>query len=201
MVEIAIVDYGVGNIHSIQRGLENAGAKVLVTHKPKELKSADGIVLPGVGAFKSAMDSLGESAEIIKDAASEDKPILGVCLGAQLFADWSEEGGKTEGLSLIPGKIVKLPKSVKIPHMGWNSIEKKQDHPFLSKIKTGDHVYFVHSYYYEPRKNKAILATSNYGIEFPGIIGKDSIVGTQFHPEKSGPVGLQMLKNFVQMSK
>lgn len=137
--------------------------------------------------------------DTIKAAASDGKPILGICLGAQLFADWSEEDGRTEGLGLISGKIVKLPEDVKVPHMGWNSIEKKQEHPFLEGVESGDYVYFVHSYYYEPSDGD-VLATSEYSIEFPGIIAKDRIVGTQFHPEKSGEVGLRMIENFVKMS-
>ncbi|MBS3815391.1 MAG: imidazole glycerol phosphate synthase subunit HisH, partial [Hadesarchaea archaeon] len=172
----------------------------IVTNKSQKIADADGIVLPGVGAFKTAMNSLGNGTKIIKNAAAEGKPILGICLGAQLFADWSEENGKTKGLGLIPGEIIKLPKKVKKPHMGWNSIKRKQKHPFLEGIKSGNHAYFVHSYYFKPAKN-GVIATTKYGIEIPAIIGKNNIIGTQFHPEKSGSIGLKMIKNFVKMTK
>lgn len=197
---VAIVDYGVGNIHSISQALEDAGAEVDLTDSSSNLENADAIVLPGVGAFRSAMESMDDKVGVIREASSEGKPILGICLGAQLFADWSSENGRTEGLGLLDGKIVKLPENVKVPHMGWNSIKKVRDHPFLEGIETGDYVYYVHSYYYDPSED-SVLATSEYGIEFPGIIGKDSVIGTQFHPEKSGSTGLKMLENFVKIVK
>ncbi|MFW5912444.1 MAG: imidazole glycerol phosphate synthase subunit HisH [Candidatus Hadarchaeota archaeon] len=195
---IAIVDYGVGNIHSIRKAIENAGADVSVTNLASELDAADAIVLPGVGAFGSAMESLGENKKVIRDAVSEGKHILGICLGTQLFADWSSEGGKIEGLGLIEGGIVKLPESVKVPHIGWNTIRKIRDHPFLNGVNTGDYVYYVHSYYYDPSGN-SVLAVSDYGVEFPGVVGKGTVIGTQFHPEKSGKTGLRMLDNFVKI--
>ncbi len=199
MAKIAIVDYGVGNLHSIRRGLELTSAKVKITHEPAEIAAADGIVLPGVGAFRSAMQELAPNLEILTHAASAGKPLLGICLGMQLLLTWSEEGGHTDGLGLIRGKTVKLPPGQKVPHMGWNSLEIKREHPFLDGVRSGDYVYFVHSYIAQPDDIEATLATTTYGVEFPAIVARGSVIGTQFHPEKSGKAGLQMLRNFVKM--
>ncbi len=199
MVRIVIVDYGVGNLHSIRRGLELAGAQAEISHESAIIAAADAIVLPGVGAFKSAMQELGPNVDIIRRAASAGKPLLGICLGMQLFLTWSEEGGRTEGLRLISGRVVKLPSTQKIPHMGWNSLKINREHPFLADIRSGGYVYFVHSYLVQPKDETTILATTTYGTEFPAIVAQDLVVGTQFHPEKSGRVGLQMLRNFVKM--
>ncbi len=199
MTRIAIVDYGVGNLHSIRRGLDLAGAQTKITNEPDEIAAADAIVLPGVGAFKSAMQELGANLDIIKQATSAGKPLLGICLGMQLLLARSEEGGNTEGLGLIPGKVVKLPRTQKVPHMGWNSLEVKREHPFLVDVQSGAQIYFVHSYLVQPEDEKSVIATSTYGIEFPAIVAQGTVIGTQFHPEKSGRVGLQMLKNFVMM--
>lgn len=200
MVKIAIVDYGVGNLHSIRRGLELAGAQAEITHEPAVIAAADAIVLPGVGAFKSAMQELGTNLAIIRQATSLGKPLLGICLGMQLLLTWSEEGGHTEGLGLILGKVVKLPRTQKVPHMGWNSLKINREHPFLAGIQSGAYVYFVHSYHVQPEDETTILATTTYGIEFPAVVARGLVLGTQFHPEKSGEVGLQMLRNFVGMA-
>jgi glutamine amidotransferase len=200
MVRIVIVDYGVGNLYSIRRGLELAGAQAEISHEPAIIAAADAIVLPGVGAFKSAMQELGPNVDIIRRAASAGKPLLGICLGMQLVLTWSEEGGHTGGLGLIPGKVVKLPSTQKVPHMGWNSLKINREHPFLADIRSGGYVYFVHSYLVQPKDETTILATTTYGTEFPAIVAQGLVVGTQFHPEKSGRVGLQMLRNFVKMA-
>jgi len=197
MVRIAIVDYGVGNLHSIRRGLEIAGAQTKITHEPAEIAAADAIVLPGVGAFKSAMQELGANLDIIRQVVSAGRPLLGICLGMQLLLTWSEEGGHAEGLGLIPGKVVKLPRIQKVPHMGWNSLKIEREHPFLAGIQSGTHVYFVHSYFVRPEDEVAVLATTTYGIEFPSVVVRGPVIGTQFHPEKSSGAGLQMLRNFV----
>jgi len=200
MVEIAVVDYGVGNLHSIRRGLELAGASVVVTGDAAEMEVADAIVLPGVGAFGSAMQQLGNKLEVIRDAVEGKKPLLGVCLGMQLLLDSSEESD-IPGMGLVKGKVLRLPRGLKVPQMGWNSIELKSEHPFVEGIASESDVYFVHSYYTCPDNSKLIVASTDYGIDFPAIIASDSMVGTQFHPEKSGKVGLRMLKNFVEMIK
>lgn len=200
MVTVAIVDYGVGNLHSIRRGIELAGAKALIARKPAEIAATDGIVLPGVGAFRGAMQKLANNLDALNQAISAGKPLLGICLGMQMLLTWSEEGGHTRGLDLIPGRVVKLPQGLKVPHMGWNSIEIKREHPFVAGVQSGSHVYFVHSYHSLPPE-EAVLATSSYGVEFPAIIARKVVIGTQFHPEKSSKVGLQMLHNFIQMVK
>jgi glutamine amidotransferase len=201
MVGIAIVDYGVGNLHSIQRGLELAGAQTKVTHEPAEIAAADAIVLPGVGAFKSAMQELGNNIDIIRQTTSVGKPLLGICLGMQLLLTWSEEGGHTKGLGLIPGKVVKLPHIQKVPHMGWNFLKIEREHPFLAGIQSGTHVYFVHSYFVRPEDEATVFATTVHGIEFPAVVARGLVIGTQFHPEKSGGAGLQMLRNFVGIAE
>lgn len=200
MTEISIVDYGVGNLHSIRRGIELAGADARVTSDRTEIEAADAIVLPGVGAFDDAIDGLKDKLEPIMDEVRNGKPLLGICLGMQLLLTKSEEG-KSMGLNMIPGEVVRLPKGLKVPQMGWNSLEIRREHPVIEGITPSSYVYFVHSYYSRPKDSSTILTTTDYGIEFPSIIAKDSIVGVQFHPEKSSKIGLQLLKNFVGMVK
>jgi len=199
MVRVAIIDYGVGNLHSIRRGIELAGAVAEVTRDPEKIRQASAIVLPGVGAFKSAMEQLDRS--LIQKCVDDGKPLLGICLGLQLFMEWSVEGGGCEGLKLLGGDVAMLPKSEKVPQMGWNIIEVVKEHPFLEGIDSGAHVYFVHSFYVRPKNPQTIIATTDYGIQFPSVLASGVLIGTQFHPEKSGKVGLQMLRNFVKMIK
>jgi len=198
MTTVAIIDYGVGNLHSIRRGIEMAGAGAKVTGELKEIKVADAIVLPGVGAFESAMEEIKDKLDVIREVVQAGRPLLGVCLGMQLLLTRSEEGNG-EGLNLIPGEVVKLPPGLKVPHMGWNSLELRREHPVLDTIAPGSYMYFVHSYYARPEDPKTILATTSYGVEFPSIIAQGLIMGTQFHPEKSGKFGLKLLQNFVRM--
>lgn len=196
--EIAIIDYGVGNLRSVYRGLEHGGARPTITNDKKVLENCDGIVLPGVGAFGDAMKRLESLRNTIVESVGS-RPILGICLGMQLYFTQSEEDGIHEGLDIMGGRVISLPKSVKIPQMGWNSIELKKKSPFLEGIKTGDYFYFVHSFYAEPSED-VTTATSCYGLEFPAIVEKDLLFATQFHPEKSGKPGLKMLENFVNLS-
>ncbi len=183
---IAIIDYGVGNLRSISKAIENIGKKVEITCDKKVLLKAEGIVLPGVGAFVSAMNFLREKdlVETIFDFAKTGKIVFGICLGMQLFFEESQEGKKTKGLGLLKGKVKKLPSSVKLPHIGWNTAN-------------GKYYYFVHSYYCQPQDKKIIVAKTKYGIEFPSIIRKNNIIGTQFHPEKSSKAGIELLKSFL----
>ena len=197
--EIAIIDYGVGNLRSVSRGLEHGGAKPIITDDKKAVESSDGIVLPGVGAFGDAMKRLESFRDVLIESVGE-KPILGICLGMQLYFTESEEDGVHEGLDLMKGKVVRLPQTVKIPQMGWNSIEIKKESPFLEGIKSGDYFYFVHSFYALPSED-VTAATSYYGLEFPAIVQKGPLFATQFHPEKSGKAGLKILENFVNLSK
>jgi len=195
---IAIVNYGVGNLKSISKAINHVGGDAKVTSNPKEIENANGIVLPGVGAFKSAMENLKPYSHLITNA---DVPVLGICLGMQLFATESEEGGLHKGLNVIPGRVVRFPDWVgKIPHMGWNQIKIMRDHEILDGIEDGSFVYFVHSYHFVTDE-KFVLTKTEYGIEFTSAISKDNFIGFQFHPEKSGKVGLRIVENFVKLCK
>ena len=204
MKKIAIIDYGLGNLRSAKKGLEYASAEVIVTKDPEDIGSSDGVVLPGVGAFKGAMKNIKPLTNVLVEFIKDGKPLLGICLGMQMILSESEEGGTIKGLDIVPGKVKRFDEKknlhIKIPHMGWNSISIKKEHPFLREIEEGSFVYFVHSYYVASY-DKYILTTTDYGNEFASIVTNEgeNVVGTQFHPEKSGAVGLRMLKNFVGM--
>jgi glutamine amidotransferase len=198
---VAVVNYGVGNLRSIKRGLEKSGAQVQITHNPTELRRSDAIVLPGVGAFAPAVKNLMPLTDVVKESMDDGKPILGVCLGLQLLFTQSNEGGSTRGLDFISGDIVKFPDTVKIPQMGWNTIDFAQAHPLLESVKDHSYVYFVHSYYPQPSDLNVIVATTEYGVKFPSMVAKKNLFATQFHPEKSSKTGLTILKNFVRLVK
>ncbi len=195
--KIAILDYGVGNLRSVERGLAHGGAAAVITGDAEVIESSDALVLPGVGAFCNAMKQLKKFEKILK---RNEKPVLGICLGMQLLFTESEEDGLHRGLNLMRGRVVKLPKSVKIPQMGWNSISVKRKSALLEGIKDGEYLYFVHSYYAAPEEDVTI-ATAEYGVKFAAVVEKGSIYATQFHPEKSGGAGLRMLKNFIEIVK
>ena len=200
---IAIVDYGVGNLFSLCSSLEMIGAESVVTSDPAVLHAADKIILPGVGAFEDARRKLKESGldEIVISEAKAGKQILGICLGMQMLFEKSYEYGEHEGLGLINGSIVgmqnRLPEGFMIPHIGWNSLNIKKKHPIFKYVNEGDYVYFVHSYYGEDC-DEALLATTDYGREITAAVALDNVTGTQFHPEKSGEVGLAILRAFAE---
>lgn len=203
---IAVIDYGIGNLHSLKKALEFVGGEVLVTADPQDLRSAARIVLPGIGAFGEGMDNLRKSGmeEVLREEIIEQrKPFLGICLGLQLLADRSFEFGEHQGLGFIPGRVRKFDfknsgaGELRVPHVGWNSLEKKFEHPLLSGVPNGANFYFVHSFHFVPEDNKFVLAIANYGYDFPAIIGYDNIFATQFHPEKSQKDGLRILENFI----
>lgn len=205
MKQIVIIDYGLGNLRSVRKGLERAGAAVTITREPADLAAADGVVLPGVGAFNDAMQNIKPFLARLAEYVQSGKPLLGICLGHQMLLEQSEEGGgegrNLEGLGLIPGRVVRFPHSgLKVPHMGWNTLSIRQDHPFFRGIADGTFVYFVHSYYAETDAAHT-LASCSYGPEFAASVINDggNVIGVQFHPEKSGETGLQMLRNFVNM--
>jgi len=201
MKRIVIIDYGLGNLRSVQKGLEHVGASPAISGNPEEILAADGIILPGVGAFIDAMKCLVPLKGVIAEFAASGKPMLGICLGQQVLMSSSEEGGLTDGLDLIQGRVLRFPKSeLKVPHMGWNNIRIKQDHPLFKGIPDGSFVYFVHSYYVDTAAENT-LASCEYGLDFSASVvnSKGNVMGTQFHPEKSGATGLKILKNFVEM--
>jgi len=199
LVKIAVIDYGLGNLRSIKRGLEEVKSEANVTHKKEDMIDADAIVLPGVGAFQEAIKNLGPISDVILDQIQEGKPLLGICLGLQLLFTTSTEGGLHKGLDIFKGKVVQLPLHVKVPHMGWNTLRiVKPDSPLFEGISGGAYVYFVHSYYGDVENEDEIVSKTYYGTDFASALSKDQIFATQFHPEKSGVTGLQILKNFVE---
>ena len=200
---IGIIDYGMGNIGSVAKAFDYLGIKAKVGEKPEELKDSLALVLPGVGAFRDAMQNLqnrGFDDFLNEEVIEKGKPYLGICLGLQLIFEVGEEFGETKGLGWIPGRVVKfeLPLEYKIPHMGWNQIWLKNDHPVFDRIEPGNYFYFVHSYYAKPADEQYVFTKTDYGIEFTSGIIKDNIVAVQFHPEKSGRLGLRILNNFFR---
>lgn len=203
---IAIIDYGAGNIQSVYKALKFIGADCKVTSDKDEILNADGAILPGVGSFGDAMDTMTKRG--IKDTIIEytksGKPFLGICLGLQLLFPESEETPGVKGLDIFKGTITKIPnqnRTLKIPHMGWNNISIKQKNGIFKDIEGEPYVYFVHSFYLKAQDKDIVAATTQYGVEIDAAVQKDNIIATQFHPEKSGEVGLKMLKNFVEMVK
>jgi glutamine amidotransferase len=199
---IAIIDCEIGNLRSVQKAFEFIGVEARVTSDPGAILNARAVVLPGVGAFRDAMVFLTETGldGVIRQVVSAGIPFFGICLGMQMFADVSEEGGEMRGLSLMPGRVVKLPDSVKVPEMGWNTAETKTETPVLKDIPADARFYFAHSYYFAPAHNKDVAAVTDYGIKFASVVAKENVFGTQFHPEKSGQHGLQILRNFAVLS-
>jgi glutamine amidotransferase len=198
---VAVVNYGVGNLRSIRKGIEKSGVQVKVTHNSTDIRSADAIVLPGVGAFAPAVKNMEPIADVVAEAMNDGTPILGVCLGLQLLFTRSSEGGSIKGLDFISGEVVKLPESVKTPQMGWNTINFTKSHPLLDGVKDHSYVYFVHSYYPQPTDPNVVVTTTEYGVSFASMVAKKNLFATQFHPEKSSKTGLMMLKNFVRIVK
>lgn len=198
-----IVDYGLGNIDSVSRGFKKAGIETKISNNLNEIKEANSLILPGVGAFRDSINALNklDLVPIIKEHVSKGKFLIGICLGMQLFYEKSYEYGEYEGLGLIEGSIDKLDISLKVPHMGWNNLKfNKKNDDILKYIKEDDYVYFVHSYYANS-SNEELVAFSEYEKKIPAIVRKDNVYGIQFHPEKSGEVGLNILKAYGEMIK
>jgi glutamine amidotransferase len=202
---ISIIDYGMGNLRSVEKGFLKVGVDVKVTSRPEDIESADGVVLPGVGAFKDCMKELKnlDLIEATVNAIKKGKPYLGICLGLQVLFSESEEFGKCRGLDIFRGKVVKFEfgiqsqeSGLKIPQMGWNVINIRKDNPLYEGIPDKSYFYFVHSYYVAPDEENIVATTTDYGVEFTSSVWKDNIFAVQFHPEKSQALGLQLLKNF-----
>ncbi len=198
--KVVIIDYGLGNLRSVIRGLEKAGSAAVITNDAAEIAAAEGIVLPGVGAFSEGMEQLGALKETVV-AATHDVPLLGICLGMQMLMDMSEEHGEHPGLGLVPGTVRRFPRvsGYKVPHMGWNTLHiERQDNPLFEGFAPDESVYFVHSFYADTFPAFR-LTTTHYICPFASSIYNNNVYGVQFHPEKSGVVGLRLLKNFIDM--
>jgi glutamine amidotransferase len=197
---VVVVDYGMGNLRSVQKGLEKAGCQAVVSSDPVRIKSASGIVLPGVGAFRDCMANLTRARLVdpVLEAIDEGKPFLGICLGMQLLLGVSEEFGTHDGLGIIPGRVVRFPadKDLKVPHMGWNRVHFSGSSPLFTGIPDGSFFYFVHSYYADPENSDAVSGWTDYGVRFCSSLSRDNIFACQFHPEKSQRWGLKILENF-----
>lgn len=203
---IAIVDYGVGNLRSVQKAMERVGVIGVVTNDRQVIRDAPGIILPGVGAFGDAVDTLRGTGldEVVLERVEQQTPLLGICVGMQMLFDESEEMGLHRGLGLLAGRVARFAPGLKVPHIGWNQIHPRvmadgAPSPLLKGIREGDYAYFVHSYYPVPASESVVLATTDYGIEFVSAVGAGRIFGIQFHPEKSQDVGLRLLKNFAEV--
>lgn len=205
---IAIIDYGMGNLRSVQKGFEKVGSEAVITDDPQIVLQAEKVVLPGVGAFRDCMHNLeqGGFVEPILKIIAEGRPFLGICVGMQLLFTDSVEFGLYSGLNVIPGHVLRFPdqmtvagEKLKVPQMGWNQLSFKRRPPTFEGIEDGSNVYFVHSYYVRPDDSGVVATTTDYGIEFCSSVWKDNIVATQFHPEKSQEIGLKILKNFAKM--
>lgn len=201
---IRIIDYGLGNLFSLRSSLRAIGIDADYTGNPAEIRKADKLILPGVGAFRDAREALRSTGldRVVQEEAGKGKPLMGICLGMQMLFDWSYEYGEYEGLGLIPGEIVpmegRIPKDLPIPHIGWNELMLKQPSPLMKNTANGDYVYFVHSYYAETPA-EYVIATTDYGVEMTAAVQKDNVYGCQFHPEKSSEVGLSILKAFCEL--
>ncbi len=198
--EIVIVDYGLGNLHSVNKAVALVGGSPVITGDKARIAAAEKLILPGVGAFGDCMANLDKAGVIpvIKEYIAAGKPFLGICLGMQVLFEESEEAPGVKGLGVFPGKVVKIPTSLKIPHMGWNRLQLKTKSPILEGIE-GKYVYFVHSYCCCPEDPSLITAVCGYGTEIVAAVGRGNVYGVQYHPEKSSSVGLEMLKKFVEL--
>lgn len=197
MANAVIFDYGVGNLLSLKTALEKVGLNVSIGTNTADLTKADAIALPGVGSFTASLEKLNIVKETLQTKVAEGTPLLGICLGLQLFFESSQEG-PGEGLAFFKGKVIELPKTVKVPHMGWNTLEIVKPSELLEGIAEGTYVYFVHSLYPMSNDPSIVISKTNYGITFTSTVEGKNIYGTQFHPEKSGEVGLQILRNFAK---
>jgi imidazole glycerol-phosphate synthase subunit HisH len=197
---IGIADYGIGNLGSVTKAFRRCGAEVRLTGDPAELRAADALVLPGDGAFAATMEEVERRSlvPVLREAVDRGKPLLGICIGMQLLFEESEEHGLTCGLGFLPGRVRRFEGELPVPHMGWNELHPRRPHPMLDGLAAGSYVYFVHSFYCDA-PDEVVIASSDYGRDFPAVVGLGTVVGVQFHPEKSQEVGLRMVEAFVKM--
>ncbi len=196
---IAIADYGIGNLGSVTKAFRHAGAEVVLTGDPDVLRSADALVLPGDGAFGATMEEVTRRGlvPVLRETVAAGKPLLGICIGMQLLFEESEEHGRHQGLGFLRGRVRRFDDGLSVPHMGWNRLRARLPHPLLDGLADGAYVYFVHSYFCDA-PDEVVIATSDYGRDFPAVVGRDNVLGVQFHPEKSQAVGLRMVASFVR---
>lgn len=201
-MKLVIVDYGAGNLHSVARAVENQGVRPLITSNGRYLDEADAVIVPGVGAAEDTMRNLRsrDLVEPIKEYIASGRPFLGVCMGQQALFDFSEEDGLQECLGVLGGRVVRLPDGLKVPHMGWNRVRIVRDHPIFENIPDGSYFYFVHSYAPQPDDASVVVGETDYGVTFASVVANDNVVATQFHPEKSGEMGLRMYENFLRIA-
>jgi glutamine amidotransferase len=199
---ITIIDYGAGNLRSVVNAISRLGYEAKVTASPAEVLKAEAVILPGVGAAADTMANLRQQGldEPIRQFVAGGKPFLGVCIGMQVLLSDTEEGGNHQCLGIIPGRVRKFAPGLKVPHMGWNQLKQKRAHPVFKDIADGANFYFVHSYYVEPEDKGLVAGETEYGISFCSVIARDNLIATQFHPEKSGEVGLKIYDNFIRMA-
>lgn len=203
MPKIVVVDYGAGNLRSVSRAVAHVGPAPSVTADPHDLRGADAVIVPGVGAAADTMRNLREHGmvEPVREYIASGRPFLGVCMGQQALLSLSEEGGEHECLGVIPGRVKKLPAGQKVPHMGWNTVRQRQPHPIFEAIPDESYFYFVHSYVPVPDDDGVVVGETDYGGPFASVLAKDNVVATQFHPEKSGEMGLRMYANFLTFAR
>ncbi len=201
-MKLVIVDYGAGNLHSVARAVQHAGVRPLITSTPRYLEDADAVIVPGVGAAEDTMANLHRCRmeDPIREYIASGRPFLGVCMGQQALLDASEEGGEHKCLGVVHGRVVRLPDGQKVPHMGWNRVHYKREHPIFEGIPDNSYFYFVHSYYPKPDDPAVVIGETEYGTVFPSVIAQGNVVATQFHPEKSGEMGLRMYSNFLRIA-
>ena len=202
MVKILIIDYGLGNLRSVHKAFKRINNDTEITKSVQEVKNADAIVIPGVGAFKDAIRNLTHLKDNVLTLIEEGRPLLGICLGLHMLFSTSTEGGLTKGLDYFKGRVIRLPQELTVPHMGWNSLKiVRFENPLLSEISDGSYVYFAHSYYPVVEDEEDTIAVTDYGITIPSVISKQSVFATQFHPEKSGKVGINIINNYIKYVK
>ena len=201
-MKLVIVDYGAGNLRSVARAVAHAGGEPLITSSGRDVERAEALIVPGVGAAADTMRNLRRHSlvEPIREYIAGGRPFLGVCMGQQALFDVSEEGGEHPCLGVLPGRVVRLPPGLKVPHMGWNQVRIVRPHPVFEGIADESYFYFVHSYYPRPEDPGIVIGETDYGVTFASVVGRDNVVATQFHPEKSGAMGLRMYANFLRLA-